>query len=370
MTKLTQSASVIRDDFERNHDQLHAVVGGRHNNPFSILGLHSSGSSRVVRVFQPTAKSVVLVDANGETLCAMERVLPEGLFIAPMPPRLRRYQLKLSFPDGNRIIAEDSYRFPPTLGDLDLYLMGEGSDKKIYQKLGAHLRTIEGVAGVRFAVWAPNASRVSVIGDFNNWDGRSHVMRLHPGNGIWEIFVPHIGNGCKYKYELLDRNGKLLPLKTDPYGAYHEPPPGNASIVFDSNYEWSDGDWISLRSSGTDLAQPVSIYEVHLGSWKRKCDNGNGLLSYRELATELVNYVQDMGFTHVEFLPVTEHPFDGSWGYQPIGLFAPTQRFGNPDDFRYLVDRCHDAGIGVIVDWVPAHFPRDEHGLGRFDGTA
>ncbi len=359
----------VQEDLDCNRDALQAIADGRHGDPFSILGLHKSGATRVVRTMQPSASQVELVDLSGEVLFEMHRILPEGLYVAEMPPRLRRYQLRITWPDGHSLTTEDPYRFGSMLGDLDLYLLGEGSDKKIYQKLGAHLRTVENIDGVRFAVWAPNASRVSVVGDFNGWDGRCHPMRLHPANGIWEIFVPHIGNGAKYKFELLDRNGKLLPLKTDPYGSYHEPPPGNASVVFDTSYEWSDAEWMRHRRRGPDLAQPVSIYEVHLGSWRRKVD-GNRMLSYRELAEELVRYVWEMGFTHVEFLPVTEHPFDGSWGYQPIGLFAPTQRFGDPDDFRYLVDRFHEAGISVIVDWVPAHFPRDEHGLGRFDGTA
>ncbi len=364
-----KTPTAVREDLDRNRDALQTIADGRHGDPFSVLGLHKSGATRVVRTMQPSASKVELVDLSGEVLCEMPRVLSEGLYIAEMPARLRRYQLRITWPDGHSLTSEDPYRFGSMLGDLDLYLLGEGSDKKIYKKLGAHLRAVESIDGVRFAVWAPNASRVSVVGDFNGWDGRCHPMRLHPANGLWEIFVPHIGNGTKYKYELLDRNGKLLPLKTDPYGSYHEAPPGNASVVFDTGYEWTDAEWMRHRKRGPDLAQPVSIYEVHLGSWRRKVD-GNRLLSYRELAEELVNYVWEMGFTHVEFLPVTEHPFDGSWGYQPIGLFAPTQRFGDPDDFRYLVDRFHEAGISVIVDWVPAHFPRDEHGLGRFDGTA
>ena len=323
-----------------------------------------------MRTFQPHAQAVDLVDTNGRLLAVMERVHPEGIFIAEMPPRLRRYQLRITDRHGHVETIEDCYRFESTLGEFDLYLLGEGSDIQIYRKLGAHLKSVGGTEGVRFAVWAPNAFRVSVVGDFNGWDGRRHIMRLHPGNGIWEIFVPHIGNGAKYKFELLDRYGHLLPLKTDPYASFHEPPPGNASIVYDSDYEWRDALWMEQRRNGPDLDVPISIYEVHLGSWRRVVDEGNRPLSYRELADALVSYVCDMGYTHVEFLPVSEHPFDGSWGYQPIGLFAPTHRFGNPDDFRYLVDAFHAAGIGVIVDWVPAHFPRDEHGLARFDGTA
>ena len=357
-------------DFELNGRELVAVAAGYHKNPFAVLGPQKSGPSRVVRCFQPHARRVELVDSDNESLGEMQRVDPRGLFVAAMPTRKRRYKLKVTDEHGNVQIIEDCYRFPSTLGELDLHLLGEGSDKKIYEKLGAQARTIEGVDGIRFAVWAPNASRVSVIGDFNCWDGRVHVMRLHPGNGIWEIFLPGIAGGAKYKYEMLDSNGHLLPLKTDPYASFHEPPPGNASVVFESGYEWNDGDWMRQREASPDLGRPLCIYEVHLGSWRRKVDDGNRHLSYRELADELVSYVADMGFTHVEFLPVSEHPFDGSWGYQPIGMFAPTHRFGNPDEFRYLVDRFHAAGIAVIVDWVPAHFPRDEHGLAHFDGTA
>jgi len=349
-------------------DDFDALVQGRHSDPFAVLGVHRAGASRVVRTFQPQAKSVVLIDRDGNVLTEMDRVHADGLFSAIMPPRKRRYLFRVTTFDEFSSEFEDPYRFPSSLGDLDLYLLGEGSDLKIYNKLGAQVRTLDGVRGTRFAVWAPNASRISVIGDFNQWDGRRHIMRLHPGNGIWEIFLPGVAAGAHYKYEMLDQDGKLLPLKTDPFGNYHEPPPGNASIVYESRYDWRDDDWVGERSMPPNLDAPVSIYEVHLGSWRRKDDGRH--LSYRELAGELVDYVQDMGFTHIELLPVSEHPFDGSWGYQPIGMFAPTQRFGNPDDFRYFVDRCHAAGIAIILDWVPAHFPRDEHGLRRFDGTA
>ena len=345
-----------------------ALVSGRHQDPFAVLGPHGAGSRRTVTTFQPQATRVVLTDRTGAALVAMQRVHDAGLFVAELPPRLRRYRFRVETATGHEQVLEDPYRFGSTLGAVDLYLLGEGSDRRIYQKLGAHPRRFQGVAGTRFAVWAPNASRVSIIGDFNDWDGRRHVMRLHPGNGIWEIFIPGVGHGAKYKFELLDRNGRLLPFKSDPYASYHEGPPGNASIVFDSAFRWTDRDWMARRTKGPALDRPQAIYEVHLGSWRRQ--EGNDWLSYRELADQLVAYVVDMGFTHIELLPVTEHPFDGSWGYQPIGMFAPTQRFGTPDDFRYFVDRCHAAGIGVIADWVPAHFPRDEHGLRRFDGTA
>ena len=347
---------------------LAAIAAGQHTNPFAVLGLHKRGNERVVRVFQPAAVAVELLNADNDVIAAMLKTHAGGVFEAVLPPRLRRYRLKATFKDGATNVFEDAYRFASTLGELDLYLLGEGSDRNANEKLGAHEIRLKGVSGTRFAVWAPNASRVSVVGEFNAWDGRIHVMRLHPGNGIWEIFVPGVGQGSHYKFELTGGDGKLLPLKSDPYGAFYEAPPGNASIVFDSRYQWRDADWMQDRDGVPRLDGPISIYEVHPGSWRRK-DDGS-YLTYRDLAHELVDYVCEMGFTHIEFLPVTEHPFDGSWGYQPIGLFAPTQRFGTPDDFRYLVDCCHAAGLSVIVDWVPAHFPRDEHGLMQFDGTA
>jgi 1,4-alpha-glucan branching enzyme len=348
--------------------ELDAIVAGLHANPFAVLGLHRRGNERVVRTFQPEATAAELLNADGSVIAAMQKAHDGGVFEGVLPPRLRRYQIRATFKDGSTYTFEDAYRFASTLGELDLYLLGEGSDRNANEKLGAHVINIKGVTGTRFAVWAPNASRVSVVGDFNAWDGRVHVMRLHPGNGIWEIFVPGAGHGSHYKFELKGGDGKLLPLKSDPYGAFYEAPPGNASIVFDSRFQWDDADWMQSRNGVPRLDGPISIYEVHPGSWRRK-DDGS-YLTYRDLAEELVDYVADMGFTHIEFLPVSEHPFDGSWGYQPIGLFAPTQRFGTPDDFRYLVDRCHAAGLSVIVDWVPAHFPRDEHGLMQFDGTA
>ncbi len=351
-----------------NQAEIEALATGRHNNPFAFLGLHRGKSGRVVRTLQPGAKAVDLVDGKGNTLAPMRRIHDIGLFEAPMPARRRRYALKVTWQSGDIQLTEDPYRFPSTLGEMDLYLLGEGSDKNVYRKLGAHPKTVDGIDGTRFAVWAPNASRVSVVGDFNSWDGRRHVMRLHPGNGIWEMFLPGVGNGALYKYEITDANGKLLPLKADPYGTLHEPPPGNSSIVFESDFDWHDDDWLSTHRAGPKLDAPTCIYEVHLGSWRRK-DDGS-YLNYRDLANELVPYVAEMGFTHIELLPVTEHPFDGSWGYQPIGMFAPTQRFGTPDDFRAFVDACHAQSIGVIMDWVPAHFPNDEHGLRQFDGTA
>jgi len=351
-----------------NKATLNALAGGRHGSPFSLYGLHREESRRIVRTFQPQAESAALLLDGVDDPVQMQRVHPDGIFEVEMPPRKRHYRLRLTHKNGASWDIEDPYRFPSMLGDLDLYLIGQGSHRDIFRKLGAHPATLQGVNGTFFAIWAPNASRVSVIGEFNNWDGRCHVMRLHPGNGLWEIFIPGVGQGAFYKFELLDRQGELLPLKSDPLGQFHEAPPGNASVVYQGEYQWQDTDWFSRKTPDPAMDQPISIYEVHLGSWRR--GENNRYLTYREMADALVSYVREMNFTHVELLPVTEHPFDGSWGYQPIGLYAPTQRFGEPDDFRFLIDRFHQAGIGVIMDWVPAHFPKDEHGLRRLDGTA
>jgi len=362
--------NLLEADRKKHLAALDALAHGKHSDSFAILGMHPVADTRIVRTFQPQAAAVSLIAADGSNFADMERIHKDGVFAALMPARKRRYKLRITTHEGVTYDTEDPYRFSSTLGDLDLYLLGEGSHRNIYSVLGAQIRTLLGVTGTRFAVWAPNASRVSVIGDFNSWDGRRHTMRLHPGNGLWEIFVPNVGPGAYYKFELCDRNGKLLPFKSDPLAHYYEPPPGNAAIVYQSQHQWSDKEWLQRRSSDPKLDEPVSIYEVHLGSWRRNPEQHNRSLTYRELATELVEYVVEMGFTHVELLPVTEFPFEGSWGYQPIGLYAPTQRFGEPDDFRYLVDCCHRAGIGVIIDWVAAHFPRDPHGLSNFDGTA
>ncbi len=351
-------------------EAINALAEGRHGDPFAVLGPHKTGKGRVVRTLQPQASTVELLDRENMLCGAMKRVHPAGVFEVAMPPRLRRYRLRITDGSGNVSVIEDPYALPSLLGELDLHLLGEGSHRDIDETLGSKVTTVNGISGTRFSVWAPNATRVSVVGTFNDWDGRRHPMRNHPGNGVWEIFIPDVGAGSLYKFELLDKNGSLLPLKTDPLAKFFEPPPGNASIVYESHYEWQDAEWMATRRGALHLDRPVSIYEVHPGSWRRKPEEGNRWLGWRELADELIAYVLDMGFTHLELMPVTEHPFDGSWGYQPIGLYAPTQRFGQPDDFRYLVDRCHQAGIGVIIDWVPAHFPRDEHGLAQFDGTA
>ncbi|MEK7710247.1 MAG: 1,4-alpha-glucan branching protein GlgB, partial [candidate division NC10 bacterium] len=263
------------------------------------------------------------------------------------------------------------YRFPSTLSDYDLHLLGEGTHYKAYEKLGAHLRTLDGVAGVAFAVWAPNARRVSVVGDFNQWDGRRHPMRCHPGNGLWEIFIPGLGEGARYKFELISRAGKPLALKADPYAFAFEPEtPRTAAVVCSlDGYDWGDAQWMAKRGRRNCDDSPIAIYEVHLGSWMRVPEEDNRFLTYRELAPKLAAYVEELGYTHVELLPVMEHPFYGSWGYQTIGYFAPTRRYGTPHDFMYFVDYLHQRGIGVILDWAPAHFPRDPHGLGYFDGT-
>ena len=348
--------------------EIDALHKGEHRDPFAVLGLHSEDGRRIVRAIQPRILSLQLLNAAGDIIGDMRRLGNTDVFEGELPPRLRHYRYRVTHRDNHNSDIEDPYRFASTLGELDLYLLGEGSDQYVHEKLGARLTTVSGVSGTRFSVWAPNAMRVSVVGEFNDWDGRCHVMRLHPANGIWEIFIPATNAGMRYKFEITDRDNRLLPLKSDPYGRAFEPPPGNASVVYQSGYQWTDDEWMEQRQLGPCLDRPIAVYEVHAASWKRHADGRP--LSWPELADELIEYVVTMGFTHIEFLPVSEHPFDGSWGYQPIGLFAPTHRHGSPDDFRYFVDRCHTAGLAVIVDWVPAHFPKDEHGLRRFDGTA
>jgi 1,4-alpha-glucan branching enzyme len=347
---------------------MHQIAAGTCGDPFAVLGIQSVANGRVVRTFQPQARRVHLLNAKNQDLGAMTRAHSSGLFTTSLPPRLRHYRLRIYIDDERHYDIEDPYRFPSPLGELDQHLLGEGSHQRIYDTLGSHCRNLLGCAGVSFAVWAPNAARVSVVGPFNDWDGRRHVMRFHPGTGVWDIFMPDLAAGTLYKFELLDKAGKLLPLKTDPLARYLEPPPGNASIVHGSDYQWQDSEWQSRKRGAPNIDRPISIYEVHLGSWRRGAHGD--FLGYRQLAEQLIPYVSGLGFTHIELLPVTEHPFDGSWGYQPIGLYASTQRFGNPDEFRFFVDSCHQAGLAVITDWVPAHFPRDEHGLTRFDGTA
>jgi 1,4-alpha-glucan branching enzyme len=342
--------------------EAYAIVEGRHSDPFRYLGPHQENEKTVVRAFLPDASGVDAVGEHGEA-AALQRVHDAGLFVGAMPNGSGRYQLRAHYGD-NVVEFDDPYRFPAILTDYDLYLLGEGTDQRLYDKLGAHPMTLEGVAGVGFVVFAPNARRVSLVGDFNVWDPRRHPMRVR-GNGYWELFVPHAKSGDHYKFDIIGPTGQQLPLKSDPMAFAAEMRPSTASVVFDETrlpHPRPTPAWINA------LNAPVSIYEVHLGSWKRK--NGHEWLTYRDLAGQLPRYVRDLGFTHVEFLPVNEHPFDGSWGYQPTGLYAPTSRFGSPEDFCALIDACHREGLGVWLDWVPGHFPDDPHGLGLFDGTA
>ncbi|MPY69648.1 MAG: 1,4-alpha-glucan branching protein GlgB [Alphaproteobacteria bacterium] len=352
--------------------EIEAVATGAHGDPFAILGMHGGdGEPLTVRAFAPQASAVEVVDRKAErVVAALPRLHDAGFFGGTVPRRRTRFPYRLRLSEGDGVTeVEDPYRFPPILGELDLHLMGEGTHRRLYEKLGAHPMTLEEVPGVSFAVWAPNAARVSVVGDFNRWDGRCHVMRKRHEGGIWELFIPGIESGALYKYEVIGAAGQRLPLKSDPLAFHTEPPPSTASKVHGlPDHRWEDADWLARRGAAIDPSAPVSIYEVHAGSWRRRVDGG--IMEYDELADALVDHVRDLGFTHIELMPIAEHPFTGSWGYQPIGLFAPTSRFGPPEAFARFVDRCHGAGIGVIVDWVPAHFPSDEHGLGRFDGTA
>ena len=330
--------------------------------------MHPVAGSREIqfRVFVPQAEQVSVINSsNGHALCLLDRVHDAGFFLGAIPARgkPRRYRFKVTAHGAIEEI-EDPYRFGPTLGELDLHLHPQGNHLRSYEKLGAHPMTLDGVEGTAFAVWAPNAKRVSVVGNFNSWDGRRHPMRLHTGAGIWDVFLPGIKAGERYKFEVKTRQGEIL-LKADPYAFEAELSPRTASIVQPAQ----NREQRTNQPPRSDRRSPISIYEVHLGSWRRAVVEGNRSLSYRELAHELVAYVKDMGFTHIELMPIAEYPFDGSWGYQPTGLFAPTSRYGSPDDFKAFVDACHEAGIGLIADWVAAHFPSDAHGLAHFDGT-
>jgi 1,4-alpha-glucan branching enzyme len=345
-------------------------------NPHGILGAHEKDGSVVVRAFRPEATAVRVRPSNTLSLgktgpVEAELLDPAGLWEALLPDASLPldYELEVEYADGATFTLRDPYSFLPTLGELDLHLAMEGRHENLYERLGAHVREIDGVVGTAFAVWAPNARSVAVVGDFNSWDGRLHPMRSLGSSGIWELFVPGVAEGAKYKFELRTHDGRLR-LKADPVAFHAELPPANASVVHEPRYVWKDDAWLEQRRASDPLRQPVSIYEVHLGSWRRNPLDGDRALTYRELADELGDYVADLGFTHVELMPVMEHPFTGSWGYQVTGYYAPTSRFGSPDDFRYFVDRMHERGIGVILDWVPAHFPRDDWALAMFDGTA
>ncbi|MDQ3681338.1 MAG: 1,4-alpha-glucan branching protein GlgB [Actinomycetota bacterium] len=341
------------------------LVEGTHATPHDVLGFHEG----MVRAFRPGAASmsVLLHDAEPVT---MEPVDAAGLFEATAPGASQGYRLEAEYAGARSYTYEDPYRFWPTLGDMDLHLLGEGRHRRMWKVLGAHVRNHEGTPGTSFAVWAPNARAVRVVGDFNYWDGRAHQMRSLGASGIWELFIPGVEAGARYKYGIVDQAGHLA-LKADPVAFGAEEPPGTSSVVSDLSYVWGDDDWTAARDSqDPPIHRPMSVYEVHLGSWRRKPEEGHRPLTYLELAEQLPEYVADMGFTHVEMMPVAEHPFTGSWGYQVTSFFAPMARHGRPEDFKALVDAFHQRGIGVIVDWVPGHFPKDDWALARFDGTA
>jgi 1,4-alpha-glucan branching enzyme len=363
MADQTTSAAALVDP-----EQAIAVAHGNHADPFSVLGPHPMGRFRVVRAFDPGADKLFAV--VGGKVHALDPVPHAAGVFAGRVPGTKPYRLR-GEGRGGQWEADDPYRFGPVIGEMDEYLLGEGTHRRVWQVLGAHVMEHEGVPGTHFAVWAPSARRVSVVGEFNHWDGRRGVMRRRGATGVWEIFWPGVGEGAHYKYEILGESGMMQPLKADPVGFGSQHPPETASVVRDiRGYGWKDGDWMATRAGRNARTAPISVYEVQLGSWRRRYGEGGRPLSYREAAEELVDYAHDMGFTHIELLPISEYPFDGSWGYQPVGLFAPTIRFGPPHEFRDLVDAAHRRGLGVILDWVPGHFPSDPHGLARFDGTA
>ncbi len=355
-------------------EELRSLTEGRNRSPHQVLGLHALGdaSGLVARALLPGAVKVELVPVHEKDrpVILLQRLAKTDVFegVTNAASRVYAYDLVITDKAGNVRRTRDPYSFLPTLGEGDLYLFGKGDERRIYDKLGAHLRAPDGVPGASFAVWAPNAQRISVVGDFNHWDGRCHPMRSLGSSGVWEIFIPAVSEGAQYKFEVRNRQGRVS-LKTDPYGFFFETAPRNAALVWNSRkFAWTDGPWLSQRPQRDPLRSPLSIYEMHLGSWRKKSPGES--LGYRDLAEPLIQYLQQMGFTHVEFMPVAEHAFYPSWGYQVTGFYAPTSRYGTPEDFQYLVNALHNAGIGVIIDWVPAHFPRDDWALARFDGTA
>ena len=370
--------------------ELDSFLAAKNASPHTFLGMHHARKGKtdglVVRAFVREAASCAVVDldatnaarasSDGQThitvLYEMEQLAPEGFFevFIPRCTEFFKYQIRATMHGGDMRQFWDPYSFLPTISDHDLYLFNEGNDHLVYNKLGAHLVTNNGIPGVSFAVWAPSAARVSLVGNFNHWDGRYHPMRPLGVSGVWEIFIPGLREGELYKYEIYDQSNRLR-LKVDPYGTRFEGPPNNASIVCDTRrHKWNDAPWLAARRARANKPdQPMSIYEVHLGSWKRKVEDGNRIFNYRELAPMLADYVTDMGFTHIELMPVAEHPFEGSWGYQVTGFYAPTHRHGTPEDFAWFVDHLHQRNIGVLLDWVPGHFPRDQFALAEFDGT-
>ena len=353
-------------------EDFYPLIEARHGDPFKILGIREFQGSFFGRAWRPDASEVTIVDeADATRRFPLTRIHADGCFEGVLRgvEQPFDYLLEMKSHAGETWREKDVFSFGPVLGEMDIYLFSEGTHYEVYKKLGAHLIQHGGVRGTHFAVWAPNAQRVSVVGDFNRWDGRIHLMRKMVPAGIWEIFIPDIPEGTHYKFEIRGGNGDVF-LKTDPFAFFAQHGTQTGCMVFDiERYQWSDTDWMKKRGEGDPYNSPMSIYEVHLGSWQRVAEEGNRFLSYLEFGDRLIPYVKEMGFTHIELMPIMEHPFDGSWGYQVVNYYAPTSRFGNPDEFRNFVDRCHQAGIGVILDWVPGHFPKDAHGLAHFDGT-
>jgi len=351
-------------------DELNTFLSGVHADPFRILGPHRMGDGVAIRVFRPDARKIDIL-RDGQAAVEAEKVHRDGFFCADVPGETREldYRVRVTNWSGAEQVLRDPYQYGPIMGEIDLHLFSEGQHWQLYEKFGAHLREIAGERGVYFAVWAPNAQRVSVVGDFNNWDGRVNPMRKLLGSGVWELFLPGIKAGAHYKFEIRTQNGALL-LKSDPFAFFNQHGKSTASLVYDlGKYQWKDREWMETRLGKDWPRSAMSIYEVHLGSWRRRADQANRHLSYLELAETLIPYVLEMGYTHIELLPIAEHPFEGSWGYQVTNYYAPTSRYGTPDELRDFIDRCHRAGIGVIMDWVPAHFPKDAHALAEFDGT-
>jgi 1,4-alpha-glucan branching enzyme len=357
-------------------DKVGPLLDGHYENPFELLGPHEVTTAGravlAVRAFLPGSAQAWVVDPRHKQTQPMRQIHPAGLYEAICPIEKTcggsRYLLRVTDQRGTQRTMHDPYAFGPLLTDFDLHLLAEGTHWTSYQKLGAQLRSVDGIEGVNFAVWAPNANGVSVIGDFNDWNPQRHPMRKHIPSGIWELFLPGLTAGAIYKYHLRHRDQSFE--KSDPYGFAAEVPPRTASKVADlDRFAWGDREWMANRHHSNALDAPISVYEVHLGSWRRPGDDHHRWLNYRELAHQLVDYCHEMGYTHLELMPISEHPFSGSWGYQTVGYYAVTSRYGSPEDFMYFIDHCHKNGIGVIVDWVPAHFPRDAHGLRMFDGT-
>ncbi|MDQ7075248.1 MAG: 1,4-alpha-glucan branching protein GlgB [Gammaproteobacteria bacterium] len=354
-------------DIRQITPEMQRIIDSRHHDPFSVLGRHEQADSVLVRLFLPKVQWVKFAE-SGE---ALQRIEGSDFFIwqGEKEQLPSHYRLRGELSDGQSFERYDPYCFGAQLGELDIHLFNEGKHWHAYRFLGAHQRTVEGIEGILFAVWAPGAERISVVGEFNLWDGRCHPMRVRGGSGVWELFIPELPLGSLYKFEIRNAQHGSISLKSDPYGQFFEQRPNTSSVVLgESQYGWQDGNWMEVRKKRDWLQEPLSIYELHLGSWQRGEDNG--FINYRQIAEQLVPYVKKLGFTHIELLPISEHPLDASWGYQTTGFYAPTSRFGSPDDFRYLIDHCHQHGIGVLLDWVPAHFPKDAHGLGRFDGEA